>query len=335
MAFEDLEIYLTSALTANRRDKPYAVNTVGSPLDFGGGSSGLLEWAADDNRRSWGRLDGSQLLYYELEVLSATSIRVYRTTLLGYSTTEDVTVSAGSTVATLVHGVSVVLAGTLTAGHKARVYPAIAVLDSNLFYLVRGESGDNVRIVVRNPGTESHVVSSLRVGRAAWYVNNTGSPILGVHTLLDTVTPDVYAVTITNGTSSGKKYTFTGVVNTYTADNVAEGATSVPLDDVATTGVTFDAGTGLLNTQGATIYVSDLADGLQLAPDNAGTPGTWVSWNDSTALSIPLNVAGSSDQVIPAAQTITAWVRWNGDALHPVGRGLAKMYTRSHEAGAE
>jgi hypothetical protein len=236
-------------------------------------------------------------------------------------------------VTTLVHGVSITLAGTLTPGDKASVWPAIFALSGNNFYVIRGVAGSNVKLAIYNPGDVSHYLAELRLGRATWFTNSAAAgPLAGVRAVLDTVVADVYAVTIEAGTNSGLKFTFTGTYNTYTADDVATGSTDNPLDNSATTGITFDV-TALGSTiQTATIYVSDLADGLELAPDNAGTPGTWVSWNNSTGLQIPLNRAGYSDQLIPAAQTIYAWVRWNGDVSHPMGRGLARLYMRSHES---
>jgi hypothetical protein len=257
---------------------------------------------------------------------------VYRTTEDGDLTTADFTVTAGATYTTLVHGVSLTLAGTLTTGHKARVYPAVFTLDGGLFYSVRGETGDSVKLAVYNPGSVTHKVASFRVGRAAWFENTSGTALAAIHIGRDTILADEYALTISNGTSSGKKFTFTGANNTYIADNVANSAINVPLSGTIDTGLTFDAGSAPGNTNTATLHVSDLADALQLAPDNAGAPGTWVSWNDTTALSIPLNRPGYTDQQVPAAQTIFLWVRANPDITQPLGRGIARMYPRSHKA---
>lgn len=329
MAWAELEIYLTSVATANRRDQPYAANTTGTVINLTGGS--ILDWADDNDRRGWGRIDGSYYCYYELEVTDTNEITVYMSDELGDTDTAVHSVSPGATYTDLVHGVSIELHSSLTIGHKARVYPAIFALDDNTMYLPRGEAGDNVAMYVYNSGTITHKLAELRLGRGGWFSNDTNTPLDAININLDTVIADTYAVTIAaNG--SNWDVTFTGSLNTYEATDVAAGATDVDMDDTATTGITFDLNAGVSAADEATVYISDFADGLELAPDSSGSPGTWVEWSGTTGLQIPLNRAGYSDQQIPASQSIACWLRWNGAVDHPIGRGVARLYTKSYQA---
>lgn len=328
MASAPLEIYIDSVSAANRRDVPYYSNTTGTVIS--GGASGTLSWADDDDRRAWARIDGSGYAYYELEVLSSTSIRVYRTDQLGDTTTEDVTVTAGQTYTTLVHGVSIPLNGTLTTGHKARVYPAVFIQSGGVYYVPRGAASTAQDMYVYNPGTVTHKVSYFRIGRGTWWKNTANTPIAEFHSTIINPTVDTYAVTISNGTSGGtKKYTFTGTYNTYNVDNCAINTTY----NIGASGLTFKTpGTLPVNTDTATCYVDGLADGLEAAPDNSGTPGTWVTWDSTDGIKLPLNRPGYSDKQIPAATTIQIWIRSNTTSLHTIGRGLARFYCDSQFA---
>jgi hypothetical protein len=332
MAWAPIQIYEgSSVVPANRRDVPYGVNTIGSMLDYGGGSSGEVPWSDDNDRRGWGRIDGSGFCYYELELLSPTSLRCYRVDELGDATTEDFTVAASASYDNIVHGCTITMAGSLTTGHKARVYPAGFTLDGGTYYVVRGGNGDSMAYCAYNPGDVTHKIASIRVGRGLTWENTSGTPMVAVHIGSDIILVDKYALTISAGTVSGKKFTFTGTGNTYIADNVANDATNVPFDDDVDTGLTFDAGSAPGNTDTAVVVVSDLANGMELAPDNSGVPGTWVVWNEATALSIPLNRAGYTDQSVPGAQTIAFWVRVNPSGSQALGRQVARMYPHSHK----
>lgn len=327
MAVAELEVYLTSVTTANRRDKPYYSNSTGTVIS--GGAAGILSWASDGDRRGWARIDGSYFAYYELEVVNATTIQVKRTDQLGDTETENVTVSAGTTVTTLVHGVSVPLNGTLTAGHIARVYPCVFALDANTYYPVRGEAGDSIQMLVYNSGTVTHKESYLRIIRGTWWKNTINTPLAEFNSTIVNPTVDTYLVTIEDGTVSGKKYVFTGTHNTYEVDDCATATTY----DIGASGLTFKTPGSLpVNTDTATCYVDGLADGLELAPDNGGVPGTWVVWDATDGVKIPLNRAGFSDKQIPAAQSITVWMRFNGDASFTIGRGVARFETTSRLA---
>lgn len=328
MAAADLKIYLDSVTAANQRDVPYYSNTTGTVIS--GGASGTLAWSTNGDKRGWGRIDGSFYCYYELEVVNATTIQVKRSDQLGDSTTENVSVVAGNSYTTLVHGVTVPLNGTLTAGHIARVYPAVFALDNSTFYVPRGAAGDPQDMYVNNPGTVTHKESYLRIARGTWFNNTTNTPVQEFNSTVIAPTVDTYAVTISNGTSGGtKKYTFTGTFNTYVVDNCAADTTY----DISTSGLTFKTSTPLpANTDTATCYVDGLADALELAPDNAGVPGTWVTWNGTDGVLLPLNRAGFSDKQIPAAQTITVWMRANPGVSHTIGRGNAKFYCDSQLA---
>lgn len=332
MAYADLEIYLSSVATANRRDKPYAINTTGTVIDFGGGSSGILDWAGDNNRYAWGAKDGSNLLYYELEVTATNEITVTRTDELGDSTTEVFTgVTPGGTVTDMVHGVSIDLNSSLTIGHIARVYPGFFMLDTaGSFYIERGTAGDDTELKVYNSGTVTHRNSELRVGRAGWYENTSGQAVAGIDYTSDIAIADVYAVTVAaNG--GNWDITFTGSLNTYTATNIAAGTSAVTWDS-GDPGFTFDLDATVTGTDTATVTISDLADALELAADSSGVPGTYTAWSDTTGLQQALNRSGYSDQAIPASTTITVWARINPDVTHPVGRGVARLYTQSFKA---
>lgn len=330
MAFEDLRIYLDSVATSNRRDKPYYENTVGTVID--GGATGILDWAADNNRKAWARIDASSFAYYELEVLSPTSIRVYSVTEVGDETTTDVTVAASSTYTNLVDGVSVPLHSSLTPGDKARVYPAIFVLENATMFPERGETGDTVELAINNPGTVTHNRTELAIGRGGYYENTAGQVLAAIHFDVINPTADVYAVTVEAGTGSDFKVIFTGTHNTYSADNVVAGTTGVALDDVAATGLRFDLDIAVQIGDTATLVVSDFADALELAPDNAGSPGTWVVWNDVDGLLLDLTATGSALGQVPASGTVIAYLRGNPDISHNIGRGLARLYTISFRA---
>lgn len=332
MAWLNGRIYVTSANAANRRDVPYYSNTTGTVIS--GGVTGVLAWDSSGNRKARGRIDGSYFLYSDLEVLSSTSIRVYETTEDGDTTTRDVTVAAGGSYTTLIPGITVPLNGSLTTGHIARVYHGIFALDGNTFYNERGADGDSILLVYENPGTITHKLTEVKAGRSMWFDNTSGTPLLGINPVADAagnyVAPaDVYALTVANGTVSGKKLTFTGVSNTYEIDNVANSSTGNVLDGPGL--FTVNVGT-LANTDTATVVVSDYADGLEMAPDSAGSPGTWIPWSDATGISLAINRAGYTDQQVPTLQTVNFWMRFSGDITHPIGRGVALLIAVARQA---
>ena len=332
MAYADGQIFITSVTAANRRDVPRFENTTGTVIT--GGAAGDLSWAADGNRKTRARIDGSYFAYNQLEVLTGTSIRVYETTLQGDTTTRDVTgLSPGGTYTTLIHGVSITLHSSLTAGHIAKVYIGIFPLDANTFYNIRGEDGDSVKLYYYNPGTITHALSSIKAGRAGWFDNSSGTPITNFNLIGDAsgnyIAPaDVYALTVANGSLSGKLITLTGALGTFTADNVANSATGVTFS--GSIGFTLDVGT-LSNTNTASITISDYADALELAPDSAGSPGTWVAWSDATGINLPISSAGESDQLVAAAESVAFWVRCSPDITHPIGRGVAFLMAKSYQ----
>ena len=326
MSFENLEIYQGSVSAANQRDLPYGENTSGDVIDFAPSSAGVLAWADDNSRRALGRLDGSGFLYYGLEVTDTNEITVTRVSTLGALATDVVAVTPGNSYDTLVDGVTIPLASSLVVGSTAKVYAGLYLLASGGLFLQRGQAGDSATMLLFNPGTEDHAQVSVCVGRGFDY---SGDALESVAAVLINPIADTYAVTVSTGTSSGFKYTFTGTHNTYVSDNVAAGSTGNPVSDSAATGLTFDCPAGVSTSSTGTLHVSALADGLQLAPDNAGVPGTWVSWNNTTGLLIPANVAGRTDQRVAASESVKFYMRWNGAIDHPLGRGWARLYTAS------
>ena len=323
-------IYLGSVAAAARRDVPYFANTTGTVI--AGGATGTLGWATSGNRRAWGRIDGSFYDYYEIEALNSTSVRVYSVDRLGELTTADYTVAAGGTYVNLVPGVSIHLHSSLTAGNKARVYPGIFLLDDGSFYIPRGSAGDAVLLAINNPGDVDYLRAYGIVARAAFHENSSGTPLDAVNVTLVNPIADTYAVTISAGTTSGKKVVSVGTYHTYTADNVPLGATDHPLHDLSDTGIVFNLNAAAANGNTATIEVSDFADAIELAPDNGGTPGTWVPWDAVLGVKCPLNRPGYDDKRVPGSQTIYVWIRLNAGDSFNIGRGGARLkvdYTRA------
>lgn len=318
----DPQIYINSVTAANRRDVPYYSNTTGTVID--GGATGVLDWAVNNDRRAWGRIENDGDLYYDIEVLTPTSLRVYRVNKLGDMATEDFTVSAGTSYDTLVHGVTVPLNSSLTPGDRARVYPGIFVLDSNSMYVERGSAGDSDSGYVHNPSPDVTLKESyLVIGRGTWFENTAGTPLASFGASIPNPIVDTYAVTISNGTSSGKKYTFTGGIGPPVVVDNCAAATEY---NIGSTGLRFRTPNSLPgNTDTATAYVDGLADAMELAPDNAGVPGTWVTWDDSEGVRLPLNTPGEDDRQIPPGQSIKFWYRCNPASDHQIGRGVFRV----------
>jgi hypothetical protein len=324
-AYEDPRWYEDGTVSASqRRDVPYYENTVGALID--GGATGTLDWASNGNRKAWGRKDADGDLYFELEATTATNVRVYHATETGDDTYTDVTVAAGGTYDELVPGVDITLESSITVGHKARVYPGSFLLDNSTMYCPIDQAGDWIRYVYINPGSSvAHKLCAARVIRGTWFDNLSGSAIDGFRSTIPNAIADTYAVTIANGTSSGKKVTFTGIHNTYIVDNVTPGTTGRA---ISTTGLTFDLAASVNNTDVAVCEVSDAADVVEICPDDDGSPdeANLVTWDDELGVYLPLSPAGASDQVNPAGGLIYYWMRANPGPSHGIGRGQALHY---------
>ncbi len=290
-----------------------------------------VAWASDGNRKGWARFDApSELAYFEIEALSATTVEVRAKTKLGDDTTgsSPYTIAAAGVYTNLIPGVSITFSGTITTGHKSRVWAADYMLASNGIYIPRGAAGDWQKWYYENADAVDHYLATVIAGRGTWWENTSGTALAGLRAIIVNPIADTYAMTISNGTPGGKYFTFTGGINTYESNNISALSTANPFDDDTSTGLTFDAGSAPGNTDTATVYVSDLADCLEMCPDNAGSPdtGNLVAWDASLGVYLPLSRAGYSDRIIPAGQAIPFWIRANPGALHTIGRGNARLY---------
>lgn len=322
-AYEDPQIFEVSVTADQRRDLPYYENTTGTVIS--GGATGVLAWANNFDREARGRKDADGDLYYELEVTNAGEISVYHADELGDDDTTVVTgLSPSTTYETLVPGVSVPLHSSLTIGDKARIYPGSFMTNSGgAFYTPIDEASAWKKYAVPNTGASvSWKQCNIVVSRGHQYDNTSGQPIARFESTVVNPTADTYAVTISNGTSSGKKFTFTGTYNTYVVDNVAAASND---NAIGASGLVFDAGAAPANTDTATCYVDDMADVVEICPDNAGSPDTGdiYTWNSSTGVVMPISPAGQTNQVCPAGQTMYFWMRVNPGPTFAIGRGLS------------
>lgn len=324
MAYSDPKLYRLSVAAANRRDVPVYTNTTGALLS-------AVAWAADGNRKGWARYDSSSdISYWEIEATNSTTVTVRSKTKLGDDlTTTGVTVAASTTYTSIIPGVSITMAGTITTGHISRVYAADYLTDADTVFCPRDQAGDNIKFIYENPGTTDHMLVYVIVGRGTYFEHTSGTPLDGFRSTVVNPTADTYAVTIADGSVSGKEVTFTGTYNTYVVDNVALGSTA---NAIGASGLTFDLDAAAGNTDTATCYVTDMADAVELAPDSAGTPGTWVTWNATLGVKLGLSRPGYSDLLVPAGQTITFWARLNPAVTHTLGRANARMYASIQRA---
>lgn len=315
-----LKLYFDSVTAANNLEEPYHSNVLGTVIS-------AVAWANNGDRECRGRLDSSNArLYYGFEVLSSTSVRVTSATDGGDETvSNDYTVAAGLTYENLVPGVAVTLNLSLTAGHTAKVYVG-AMADDDSLYIVRGAPSGERQLIVKNPDlTATARLCKLRIGRHVEFENTAGSPLADFYVKTGTPNPavDTFAVTISNGTSSGKKYTFTGSGGTYVADNCAINT----VYDLESTGLRFlTPGTLPSNSDTATCTVHELADALQLAPDVAGVPGTWVDWDSVDGVLLDLVPAGETQANIVPGGYVSCWMRANPADDHVPGEQYARIW---------
>jgi hypothetical protein len=318
------KLYVDSIAAANRRDVPSLTSVTGSLI-------ASVAWAADGNRKGWARYDpATELAYFEIEALSATTVEVRAKTKLGDDTVDSspYTIAAAGVYTNLVPGVSITFAGTITTGHKSRIWAASYMLASNAIFVPRGSAGDWQKWYFENADAFDYMLTAVIAGRGTRYENTSGTALAGLRAIVVNPVADTYAMTISNGTPGGKYFTFTGGLNTYESNNISALSTANPFDDDTTTGLTFDAGSAPANTDTATIYVSDLADCLEMCPDNAGSPdtGNIVTWDASDGVVHPVSRVGYTDQLIPAGGTRAFWIRANPAAGHAIGRGNARLY---------
>jgi len=189
--------------------------------------------------------------------------------------------------------------------------------------IVAGNSSTPERISVRNDGSDLSASTTVQVVNGVRFVATSGDPFVLIdHT---DVNPTAnfspgYAITFANKVS-GSPDTIDILIDggTYDVERIDTGASypggaGVPMDGTTVlewtsgslSGVRFVLATSTANTDTATIYVSDMARLIQVAPDLSGSPGTYQ------AATTPLQLTedgGSNPGEIAASNVAFFWIK--------------------------